>query len=163
MTKVVLVFLIGFAHRFRRSKKNLWNRRNLWIELIITRKGWVGNGHLTLCVMAFVIIGNDDIRRTLFYNMLVKTFSWNADKNNWLKKERTISFEDVLFHLENDDVLDVIDHPNQERYPGQMVYVIVMEGYVYLVPFMETETEVFLKTIIPSRKATRQYRELINE
>lgn len=85
-------------------------------------------------------------------------FAWSAAKNEYLKKARGISFEDVLFHLEAGDVLDVIVHPNQARYPGQMVYVIAVEGYVFLVPFVESEEEVFLKTIIPSRKATKQYR-----
>lgn len=87
----------------------------------------------------------------------VKTFAWNADKNAALKQERGISFEEVVFHIEAGDAMDVIVHPNQERYPGQMVYVILIDDYVYLVPFVETDEEVFLKTIIPSRKATRQY------
>jgi uncharacterized DUF497 family protein len=88
----------------------------------------------------------------------MKNFAWDPQKNEWLKKNRGISFEDVLFHLELDDVLEVISHPNQERYPGQMIYVIAIEGYVYLVPFVESEEGVFLKTIIPSRKATKRYR-----
>lgn len=87
----------------------------------------------------------------------MKVFAWNADKNAWLRHERAISFEDVLFHIEAGDVLDVVDHPNQGRYPGQMVYLIDIEDYVYLVPFVETDTEIFLKTIIPSRKATKKY------
>lgn len=87
----------------------------------------------------------------------MKIFAWNAEKNKLLKKERGVSFEEVLFHLEAGDVLDVIDHPNQARYPGQMIYVIAIEEYVYLVPFVESVEEVFLKTIIPSRKATKQY------
>jgi uncharacterized DUF497 family protein len=87
----------------------------------------------------------------------VKTFAWNSDKNAALKAERGISFEEVVFHVEAGDAIDVIVHPNQERYPGQMVYVILIDGYVYLVPFVESDEEVFLKTIIPSRKATRQY------
>ena len=53
--------------------------------------------------------------------------------------------------------LAVFDHPNQERYPGQKIAVVLIEGYAYLVPFVENEEEIFLKTIIPSRKATRQY------
>lgn len=88
----------------------------------------------------------------------MKTFAWSAEKNELLKKERGISFEDFLFHLDAGDVFDVIVHPNQKKYPGQMVYVVAIEEYVYLVPFMESEDEVFLKTIIPSRKATKQYR-----
>lgn len=55
------------------------------------------------------------------------------------------------------DLLDILEHPNQERYGGQRIFVVKVEGYVYLVPFVETEGEIILKTIIPSRKATKQY------
>ncbi|HEX7361095.1 MAG TPA: hypothetical protein VF283_11460 [Bryobacteraceae bacterium] len=92
----------------------------------------------------------------------MKTFAWSAEKNALLKKERGVSFEEVVFHIEVGDVLDVIFHPNQQRYPGQMIYVIDIERYVYLVPFVESEEEVFLKTIIPSRKATERYRGVHN-
>lgn len=88
----------------------------------------------------------------------MKLFAWNPEKNKQLRAERGVSFEDILFHIEAGDVLDVYDHPNQRRYPGQKIYAIAIEDYVYLVPFVESEDEVFLKTIIPSRKATRQYR-----
>jgi uncharacterized DUF497 family protein len=88
----------------------------------------------------------------------MKLFAWDPGKNARLQHERGVSFEDVLFHIQAGDVLDVFDHPNQERYPGQKIYVIDIEGYVCLVPFVETDDEIFLKTIIPSRKATRQYR-----
>jgi len=71
--------------------------------------------------------------------------------------ERGISFEEVVFHIERGDVLDLLEHPNRERYPNQRVFVVDVEGYAYLVPFVEDESEVFLKTIIPSRKATRGY------
>ncbi|MDZ7753953.1 MAG: BrnT family toxin [Gammaproteobacteria bacterium] len=87
----------------------------------------------------------------------MKSIAWNAEKNAHLKAERGISFEDVVFHIMADDILDTVDHPNQERYPGQQIHVIDIEGYIYLVPFVETEDEVFLKTIIPSRKATKSY------
>jgi len=53
--------------------------------------------------------------------------------------------------------LDIYDHPNQERYPGQKVSVVIVESYAYLVPFVENNEEIFLKTIIPSRKATKYY------
>lgn len=62
-----------------------------------------------------------------------------------------------MFHIMSGDVLDTFDHPNQERYPGQQIHIIAIEDYVYLVPFVESEEEVFLKTIIPSRKATKSY------
>ena len=88
----------------------------------------------------------------------MKTISWSPEKNTSLKAERNISFEDVVFHIMAGDILDTIEHPNQVRYPGQQIHIIVIEDYVYLVPFIESEEEVFLKTIIPSRKATRAYR-----
>jgi hypothetical protein len=74
-----------------------------------------------------------------------------------LKKERGISFEEVVFHIEQGDEVDIFDHPNQERYPGQKISVVLIEGYAYLVPYVESESEIFLETIIPSRKATRKY------
>jgi uncharacterized DUF497 family protein len=83
--------------------------------------------------------------------------TWEPDKNEWLKKERGVSFEDVLFHIETGDLLDIYDHPNQERYPGQKMYAVAIEEYVYLVPFVESKEEIFLKTIIPSRRATKLY------
>ena len=85
----------------------------------------------------------------------MKPMAWNAEKNALLKAERGVSFEDVVFHMMAGDVLDTVDHPNQERYPGQQIHVIAIEEYVYLVPFVESEEEVFLKTIIPSRRATK--------
>lgn len=72
-------------------------------------------------------------------------------------RERGISFEEIVFHIERGDVLDLQDHPNQEKYPGQRIFIVDVEGYAYVVPFVEDEEEVFLKTIIPSRKATRKY------
>ena len=88
----------------------------------------------------------------------MKTISWNPEKNALLKDKRDVSFEDVVFHIMAGDILDTIEHPNQERYPGQQAHMIAIEEYVYLVPFIESEEEVFLKTIIPSRKATKTYR-----
>ena len=74
-----------------------------------------------------------------------------------LKAERGISFEDVVFHIMAGDILGTVEHPNQERYLGQQIHIIAIEEYVYLVPFVESDEEVFLKTIIPSRKATKEY------
>ena len=87
----------------------------------------------------------------------MKPILWSAEKNTLLRAERGISFEDVVFHIMSGDVLDTFDHPNQERYRGQQIHIIAIEDYVYLVPFVESEEEVFLKTIIPSRKATKSY------
>lgn len=88
----------------------------------------------------------------------MKPFTWNPEKNSLLKQERGISFEDVVFHIMAGDILDTVDHPNQAKYPGLKIHVVEIEAYVYLVPFVESEIEVFLKTIIPSRKATNTFR-----
>jgi uncharacterized DUF497 family protein len=87
----------------------------------------------------------------------VKYYSWNNEKNERLKVERGVSFEEAVFYIEHGQLLDIIEHPNQERYGGQRIFVININGYAFLVPFVETEQEVFLKTIIPSRKATKEY------
>ncbi len=88
----------------------------------------------------------------------MKTFNWNADKNQQLMTERGLSFEAVLFSIQNGHLLDDIEHPNDGRYPGQRILVVDIDGYICLVPYVENSEEIFLKTIIPSRKATRQYR-----
>jgi uncharacterized DUF497 family protein len=93
----------------------------------------------------------------------VKPFAWDGEKNLWLKRERGVSFEEVLFHIKAGDLLEVLDHPNPSRYPGQMIYVVLIDGYVYLVPFVESDDEIFLKTIIPSRKATRLFKGVHDE
>jgi hypothetical protein len=77
-------------------------------------------------------------------------------KNELLKRERGISFEEVVFHIENGDILEVIDHPNV-RYLHQRVFVLNIDGYAYFVPFIETDDEIFLKTIFPSLKMTKKY------
>ena len=87
-----------------------------------------------------------------------KIYNWNAEKNQLLLRERGISFERIVFEISTGNELDVLQHPNQEKYPGQRISMVQVDDYVYAVPFIETETEIFLKTIIPSRKATRQYR-----
>ncbi len=87
----------------------------------------------------------------------VKHFAWDEEKNARLRAERGIAFEEVVFRIEHGDLLAVLEHPRPERYGGQRVFVIRHDGYVYLVPFVEDERTVFLKTIIPSRKATREY------
>ncbi|MBC8374429.1 MAG: BrnT family toxin [FCB group bacterium] len=87
----------------------------------------------------------------------MKFINWNAEKNELLKKERGISFEIMAFQIENENILDVIEHPNQDKYPEQRIFVIEFEEYAYFVPFVENDDEIFLKTIIPSRKATKDY------
>jgi uncharacterized DUF497 family protein len=87
----------------------------------------------------------------------VKSFAWDEAKNERLKVERGVGFEDMVFHIERGDLLDILEHPNPERYGGQRIFVVQRDDYVYLVPFAEDDRRVFLKTIIPSRKATKQY------
>lgn len=84
-------------------------------------------------------------------------YEWNPDKNEWLKKERSISFERVIYHLAQGDIWNTADHPDQKRYPGQKVYFVIIEGYIYIVPYVIEKEYIFLKTIIPSRKATKIY------
>lgn len=87
----------------------------------------------------------------------MKLFDWNEEKNELLMRDRGISFEEIIFHLSHGGLLDDIEHPNQRQYPGQRIMVVNVEGYVCLVPFVEDEETIFLKTIIPSRKMTRIY------
>ena len=87
----------------------------------------------------------------------MKRFSWNTEKNEHLKKERHISFEEVVFHIQHGDLLDILEHPDPKRFGRQRIFVVRINDYVYLVPFVESEDETFLKTIIPSRKVTRKY------
>jgi len=68
-----------------------------------------------------------------------------------------VLFEETVFHIERGDLLDILEHPNPERYSGQRIFVVRREDSVYLVPFVEDEHAVFLKMIIPSRKATKEY------
>jgi uncharacterized DUF497 family protein len=89
--------------------------------------------------------------------MAVKYFAWDHAKNAKLLAARGIGFEEIVFHIERGDLLDILEHPNPERYASQRIFVVQREDYVYLVPFVEDEHTVFLKTIIPSRKATKQY------
>ena len=87
----------------------------------------------------------------------MKPFRWNHDKNAILKSERSISFEEITLAIEANGLLDVLQHPNAEQYPNQFIFVVALEHYVYLVPFVEELDYYFLKTVIPSRKATKDY------
>jgi uncharacterized DUF497 family protein len=84
-------------------------------------------------------------------------YEWDPKKNERLKAERKISFEKIVFHLSQGDVWRVADHPDQESYPGQRIYFVVVENYIYLVPHVVEDDFFYLKTIIPNRKATREY------
>jgi hypothetical protein len=89
----------------------------------------------------------------------MKTINWNTEKSILIKTSRDICFEDVVFYIEKGDILDDCLHPNQQDYPGQRIMVIGIgiANYAYLVPYVEHDEELFLKTIIPSRKATQKY------
>jgi len=85
------------------------------------------------------------------------TFRWNLEKNLQLQQERGISFEIVSQIILEGRLLDTIDHPNQEKYLNQRMFIIEINNYIYLVPFVESDGVVFLKTIIPSRKMKKKY------
>jgi hypothetical protein len=87
----------------------------------------------------------------------MKPFRWNHEKNEALKIERRISFEEIVLAMEADGLLDELRHPNTAKYPNQSVFIVALDGYVYLVPYVEEPDYYFLKTVIPSRKATRDY------
>ena len=89
----------------------------------------------------------------------MKPFRWNKEKNEGLKAERGISFEEIVLAIESGGLQDILLHPNQRRYPGQLILVVACSDYIYLVPLVEEDAYYFLKTIIPSRKATRDYLE----
>lgn len=87
----------------------------------------------------------------------MKYFTWDPEKNKKLKAQRGVSFEDIVMRIERGEILDVLEHPDQEKYEGQRLFVVNIEDYAYLVPFVEEQEQVVLKTIIPSRKATKKY------
>ncbi len=87
------------------------------------------------------------------------SFDWSTEKNHWLIAQRGLSFERVVSAIEQGGLVDVLEHPNQDRYPGQMIYVVEVNDYLHLVPFVtQADGTRFLKTIIPSRKTMRDYR-----
>lgn len=98
-----------------------------------------------------------DKRHTMSYIMLMITYNWNTEKNILLKTTRGISFEQIIMHIGKGDLLDIIRHPNSEKYAKQKILVININDYIYIVPFVENNNERFLKTIIPSRQFTKKY------
>lgn len=87
----------------------------------------------------------------------MKTINWDTEKNQKLADERDISYEDVVVYIQQGEILDIVEHPNQVKYPNQHIFVLNIDHYIYLVPYVESCDEIFLKTIIPSRKATKMY------
>lgn len=121
---------------------------SFWTEVVsfVVRERWVPSHKRN-----FV-----DNKHTMYYDNSLKYYQGNNKKNERLRIERGVSFEEVVFHIERGDLLDVIQNPNM-KYQNQKMFVINIHDYVYWVPFVEGEKEIFLKTIIPSRKATKQY------
>jgi len=91
------------------------------------------------------------------YNIIMKIFKWNAEKNEFLAQERGITFEEIVKKIESGANTIETDHPNKKKYPNQKILIIDVDGYAYLVPCVIDKDEYFLKTIIPSRKATKKY------
>ena len=87
----------------------------------------------------------------------MRYFDWDARKNERLIQERNISFEEVLIAIAGGYLLDIVEHSNKAKYPNQRIFIVQIEEYAYLVPFVEDGEKIFLKTIIPSRKATKKY------
>ncbi len=85
-------------------------------------------------------------------------YEWNSQKNEWLKEHRHISFEEIVFHLSMGNVWKKSEHPDKINYPGQEIYFVVIDEYIYLVPHVVDREYIFLKIIIPSRKATKMYK-----
>ena len=100
-----------------------------------------------------------DKRYILKYNITVKEIKWDEIKNVWLQENRSISFEEILEDIKNGYLIAKSEHPNQLKYPDQKVFIVNHNDYCYIVPFVEDEREYFIKTIIPSRKATKKYLE----
>ena len=88
----------------------------------------------------------------------MKSYNWNTEKNKLLRETRNISFEEIVLAISQNKIIDVYEHPNQEKYPGQKIFEIDCDDYIYLVPYIENGNEYFLKTIIPSRKATKKHK-----
>ena len=87
----------------------------------------------------------------------MKPFNWNNDKNVALKRKRNVSFEEIIEAISGNGLLDIVEHHNQAKYPNQRLFIVRLDNYVYVVPFVESDERIFLKTIIPSRKMKKKY------
>ncbi len=87
----------------------------------------------------------------------MKIYSWNIEKNKELKKSRGICFEDIILAINDGKLLDIIKHPNKQKFPNHKIFIVEYSNYAFLVPFVEDKEKVFLKTIIPSREMTKLY------
>lgn len=90
-------------------------------------------------------------------------FNWNIEKNTLLKEERNVCFEDVVAQIHTGNILDIIKHPNEEKFPNQKIYILILQNYVHMIPFVKNGDEIFLKTIVPSRKMHKLYKGEPNE
>ena len=90
--------------------------------------------------------------------MQPKLIRWNEQKNQVLQLQRGLSFELVLEALEKEEILAIREHPNKSKYPHQKIFILELCGYICYVPFVETDNEIFLKTIVPSRKLKREFK-----
>ena len=93
----------------------------------------------------------------------MKYYAWDEGKNNLLKETRNISFEEIVLSLSNNKLLEVVEHPNKQKYPNQKMFIVDVRDYAYIVPFVEDEKKYFLKTIYPSREATKKYIKKVEE
>lgn len=84
-------------------------------------------------------------------------FDWDKEKNALLKVDRGVCFEDIVEAIDEGRLLATLSHPNKARYPNQKMYIVSINDYAYVVPFVENEEKKFLKTIFPSRKMTQKY------
>ena len=85
-------------------------------------------------------------------------YKWNLEKNALLKEERGVCFEDVVAQIYEDNILDIIKYPNEEKYLEQKIYIILLQNYTHMIPFVKDGDEIFLKTIVPSRKMHKLYK-----
>ena len=92
----------------------------------------------------------------MYYLCQMNIFNWSIEKNEWLKINRGIGFEDIIFSISEGNLIEVVENPSK-NFPNQTIFIIQFMDYIYLVPFIRNENEIFLKTIIPSRKATKKY------
>ena len=86
-------------------------------------------------------------------------YQWNEEKNILLKLERGIGFEDIVTAITEGAIIDIIQHPKKEKYPDQMIYIVRLLDYIYMVPYVRNDQEIFFKTIIPSRKMKKIYKD----
>ncbi len=87
----------------------------------------------------------------------MKYFDWDEEKNDILKDTRDITFEEIVLSISNEKLLEIVEHPNKQKYPNQKIFIVEVRNYAYMVPFVEDEEKYFLKTIYPSREATKKY------